>query len=57
MQYIGIKESRSGDPLNKRLVHMRKGKLSQLNLEDIMTEVIYQSKLTIKVLLTVLPSL
>jgi hypothetical protein len=50
MQYKGIKGSRSGDRQNKRPVHMRKGKLNQLNLEDIMTEVIYPSKLTIKVL-------
>jgi hypothetical protein len=54
--YIGIKGSRNGDQLNKRQVRMLKGKLNRQNLEDIMTEEIYQSRLTIKALLTELHS-
>ena len=43
-----IKENNSISLVNKRQVLMPKEKLNQLNLEDIMTEEIYLSKLITK---------
>ncbi len=44
----GIRENNSINLVNKRQVLMPKEKLNQLNLEDIMTEEIYLSKLITK---------